>query len=239
MLINNEEGNRTVKAWSYATNILIYFSYMVLLTFIFLSYYDKDASVNREHVVNYEYKKHIPKDYRKIIIYSCLIGNYDKVATFKRQKGYDYILFTDQKIENTNWTLYPIPKEVLKLKVSKVKKQRYMKIHPHKFFKNYDLSVYIDANYIIKGDMDDFLENTLNPIDIIYICHLQFGRGLHKAIQTAIDQKLDKKSILMETMRRYNESKILGKQGIVNAGLIIRKHHEKECIKLMENGGKK
>ena len=140
--------------------------------------------------MNYEYKKHIPKDYRKIIIYSCLIGNYDKVATFKRQKGYDYILFTDQKIENTNWTLYPIPKEVLKLKV--------------------------------------------NPIDIIYICHLQFGRGLHKAIQTAIDQKLDKKSILMETMRRYNESKILGKQGIVNAGLIIRKHHEKECIKLME-----
>ena len=86
MLINNEEGNRTVKAWSYATNILIYFSYMVLLTFIFLSYYDKDASVNREHVVNYEYKKHIPKDYRKIIIYSCLIGNMIKLLHSKDKK---------------------------------------------------------------------------------------------------------------------------------------------------------
>ena len=155
-------------------------------------------------------------------------------TTFKRQRGYDYILFTDQKIVNTNWTVRPIPEDVLKLNVSDVKKQRYVKIHPHKFFKNYDLSLYIDANYIIKGDLDDFIINTMNSIDNIYITHLQFGTDLSKGIDTAKKNKLDNSILLDEIRKRYNDLKIIKKRGIVNAGLILRKHHNPDCIKLME-----
>ena len=109
-----------------------------------------------------------------------------------------------------------------------------MKIHPHKFFRNYDLSLYIDANYVIKGDLDDYLINTLNPIDHIYIPHLQFGKGIKQAIEKAIEKKLDDSNLLKEVMDRYNKLNILSKSGIVNAGLIIRKHNTKDCIKLME-----
>ena len=151
-----------------------------------------------------------------------------------KEKGYDYILFTDLKIKNTNWSVFPIPDEVLKLNVSDIKKQRYIKIHPHKFFRNYDLSLYIDANYVIKGDLDDYLINTLNPIDHIYIPHLQFGKGIKQAIEKAIEKKLDDSNLLKEVMDRYNKLNILSKSGIVNAGLIIRKHNTKDCIKLME-----
>ena len=48
----------------------------------------------------------IPKDSRKVIVYSCMIGNYDNVTSFNKQRGYDYILFTDQNIKNTNWLLF-------------------------------------------------------------------------------------------------------------------------------------
>ena len=109
-----------------------------------------------------------------------------------------------------------------------------MKIHPHKFFKNYDLSLYIDPNYEITGDLDDYLINTLNPLDHIYIPHLQFGKGMKQAIDKAIEKKLDDVSLLKHVMDRYNQSKLLDKTGIVNAGLIIRKHHTEDCIKLME-----
>ena len=198
------------------------------------SYFKKDIYDDKNHVFNYEFKGKIPIENRRVIVYSCLIGRYDNVTSFTRQKGYDYILFTDQKIHNTNWSIYPIPKEVAELRVSKIKKQRYMKIHPHKFFKNYDLSIYIDANYIIKGDLNDFLINTLNPIDHIYICHLQFGRDLRHAIRDAMDKKLDRYGVLNQTLNRYESLKILNKQGIVNAGLIIRKHHEEDVIRLMD-----
>ena len=234
MITNIEEKNGFNKKISYNFNILVYVSYIILLTFLLFSYFDKNASVNREHTTYLNYKGEIPNEYKRVVVYSCLIGDYDNVTTFKRQKGYDYILFTDQKIVNTNWTVLPIPREVERMKLSNIKKQRYIKIHPHKFFKNYDLSIYIDANYIIKGDLDDFLINTLNPIDIIYITHLQFGRGIHQAIKTAISRKLDKFSVLNDTLTRYNNLKILKKPGIVNAGLIIRKHHKEDCIKLMD-----
>ena len=216
-------------------NFLIYFSYFVLLMIIFF-YYKNSSYLNfdRENKTDYEYDGVIPKDSRKVIVYSCMIGNYDNVTSFNKQRGYDYILFTDQNINNTNWTIFPIPEEVLKLNVSDIKKQRYMKIHPHKFFKNYDLSLYIDPNYEITGDLDDYLINTLNPLDHIYIPHLQFGKGMKQAIDKAIEKKLDDVSLLKHVMDRYNQSKLLDKTGIVNAGLIIRKHHTEDCIKLME-----
>ena len=214
-------------------NYYIYLAYFFLLIFIYFGY-NSLPNFNREEKTDYEYDGIIPKKYRKVVVYSCLIGNYDNVSTFNKQKGYDYILFTDQVINNTNWSIFPIPDEVLKLNVSDVKKQRYIKIHPHKFFKNYDLSLYIDANFVIKGDINDYLINTLNPIDHILIPHLQLGKGVKQAIENAINKQLDNITILNQVKDRYNKSKILDKSGIVDAGLIIRKHHTEDCIKLME-----
>ena len=215
------------------SNYIIYFAYIFLIIFAIFSY-AKKSGFNREERTDYEYDGIIPNKYRKIVVYSCLIGDYDKVSSFYKQRGYDYILFTDQNIKRTNWTVFPIPEEVEKLNVSDIKKQRYMKINPHKFFKNYDISIYIDANYIIKGDLDEFLTNTLNPIDHIYIPHLQFGKGIKQAIKKALDNKLDSEIVLKEVEQRYKNANVLENTGIVNAGLIIRKHHEKDCIQLME-----
>ena len=232
--LKGKDINESYKNNSNKMNIIVSISYLILSAFILLSYFDKNSKINRKYDTIMKYKGKIPNEYKRIVVYSCLIGNYDNVSSFNRQNGYDYILFTDQNIINTNWTVLPIPKEVKKLKVSDIKKQRYIKIHPHKFFKNYDLSLYIDANYIIKGDLDDFFINILNPIDIIYIPHLQFGNNIYKSIHNAIENKLDNISVLNETLQRYEQLKILNKLGIVNAGLIIRKHNEKDCIKLMD-----
>ena len=219
-----------------SANFIIYISYLVLLILIYY-YYNKHYSFlnfDRENKTDYEYNGFIPKNNRKVIVYSCLIGDYDNVTSFNKQKGYDYILFTDQKINNTNWTIFQIPDSVLNLKVSNIKKQRYMKIMPHKFFKNYDLSLYIDANYEIKGDLDDYLINTLNPLDHIYIPHLQFGKGIRQALDKAIEKKLDDVSLLNKVKKRYDSKHFLDKTGIVNAGLMIRYHNTEDCIRLME-----
>ena len=219
-----------------SANFIIYISYLVLLILIYYYYNQHYSFLNfdRENKTDYEYNGFIPKNNRKVIVYSCLIGDYDNVTSFNKQKGYDYILFTDQKINNTNWTIFPIPDSVLNLKVSNIKKQRYMKIMPHKFFKNYDLSLYIDANYEIKGDLDDYLVNTLNPLDHIYIPHLQFGKGIRQALDKAIEKKLDDVSLLNKIKKRYDSKHFLDKTGIVNAGLMIRYHNTEDCIRLME-----
>ena len=105
---------------------------------------------------------------------------------------------------------------------------------PHLFFKNYDLSLYIDANYEITGDLDDYLINTLNPLDHIYIPHLQFGKGIRQALDKAIEKKLDDVSLLNKIKKKYDSKHFLDKTGIVNAGLMIRYHNTEDCIRLME-----
>ena len=227
--LKHQDNYKFNKKWNSFLNIIIYSSYILIFTYILYAHYDKLAflKISGNDLSKYKNKK------APVVVYSCLIGGYDQIASFPKQIGFDYILYTDQKVLNTNWTVLPIPKEVNEMPLTPVKKQRYIKTHPHVFFKNYELSIYIDANYIIKGDLEDFLINTLNPLDKIYITHLQFGKTPEKAIQNAIDKKLDNKDLLKQIKARY-PYQMLNKAGIVNAGLIVRKHNDEGCIKLME-----
>ena len=96
----------------------------------------------------------------KKVVYSVILGKYDEIKTINIQNGYDYFIFSDvynKTSVKTNWTILPIPEEVKNLNITDVKKQRFIKLHPHLYFKNYDLSIYIDATFTITGDLDEFL----------------------------------------------------------------------------------
>ena len=83
----------------------------------------------------------------KKVVYSVILGKYDEIKTINIQNGYDYFIFSDvynKTSVKTNWTILPIPEEVKNLNITDVKKQRFIKLHPHLYFKNYDLSIYID-----------------------------------------------------------------------------------------------
>ena len=120
-----------------------------------------------KNIVNYIYKD--LNDKKKLeniikfkkLVYTVILGSYDKPKPFIKQEGYDYYLFTDdnsiEKYIKANWTVLKIPNEVKNLKVNTVKKQRFLKLHPHLFFKSYDLSIYIDGTFIIKGNLTEFL----------------------------------------------------------------------------------
>ena len=54
---------------------------------------------------NIEYIKKIKK-----VVYSIIIGKYDKISKFNIQEGYNYFLFSDIKYSDTNWTIIPISK---------------------------------------------------------------------------------------------------------------------------------
>lgn len=53
------------------------------------------------------------------------------------------------------WQLRPIPKDLEFL--SNVKKQRIIKICPHRYLKEYDISIWVDGNIKIKRSLIDFI----------------------------------------------------------------------------------
>lgn len=103
-----------------------------------------------------------------IIDNKIIIGNYDKLKYINnKQEGRDYIAFIDpynnEQYKDTNWTVVPLPEEVKNLPINhEIKKKRYIKTHPHLFFKNYYLSIYIDGTSSIIGDLNQFVLRKLN-----------------------------------------------------------------------------
>ena len=172
----------------------------------------------------------------KKVVYSVILANYDEIKEINIQKGYDYFLFSDNNsFFKTNWTILPIPEEVKNLNINEVKKQRYLKLHPHLYFKNYDLSIYIDATMGIKGDLNEFLIRTLSSKYYIYTFEHPFRNNIFdEALEVARVQK-EKKEISERVRKRYRIENFTDKTGLVETCLIIRNHNIQNCINLMNN----
>jgi hypothetical protein len=172
---------------------------------------------------------------KKNVVYSALLGNYDSLKDFKKQDEFDYILFTDNITnKKTNWTQIKIPEFVMNFNINIIKKQRFLKLHPHLFFKNYDVSIYIDSSFIIIGDLNEFLKRTLSPNFSIYLLEHPMRKDIYDEIMCVIKVKKEKRSIALKVRKRYQKLKFPKNNGLSENCLIIRRHNNKNCIYLME-----
>ena len=213
--------------------------YILIIVYIFLLNDDN----NSKNIVNYIYKDlNYNKKIKNIInlkklVYTIILGNYDKPNPFIKQEGYDYYLITDdnsiEKYKKTNWTVMKIPDQVKNLNISTVKKQRFLKLHPHLFFKNYDLSIYIDGTFIIKGDLNDFLLRILNPKIYFYTFEHPDRNKIFQEIKAVIKLKKEKKKLGKLIYKRYKEERFPDNNGLIESCLLIRKHNDKQCINIM------
>ena len=178
------------------------------------------------------------KSFKKLkkVVFSVLIGEYDLISQFNLQKDFDFYLFTDDqsgKYNHTNWTILPIPEEVQELNVSRVKKQRFIKLHPHLYFKDYDLSIYIDANFKIIDDLNNFLIRVLSPNYSIYTFEHPERNTIFNETFEVVSLQKEKESIANAIRERYRKENFPDKNGLIESCLIIRKHNEKDSIYMM------
>jgi hypothetical protein len=99
----------------------------------------------------------------KIVIYTCITGGYDTPTdSFEHKDGYNYFLFSDVPINTKSWKNFIITFNTNNL--SSVKKQRYIKTHPHDILKDYDVVVWIDANTSIDDKLYKYIEENKDNI---------------------------------------------------------------------------
>lgn len=178
---------------------------------------------------NRKYWKDLKTD-NKIVVYTAITGDYDNIL----YQGYiddniDYICFTDNpSLSSGLFNIVEIPKELNKL--SNVKKQRNIKINPHLYLKNYDISIWLDGNV-------EILDNPLDLIDednYIYIPQHPVRETIKQEAEICIRIGKDTAENIDKQMRFYAKEKFPDNTGLVQSNIIIRKHNDKRCIKLME-----
>jgi hypothetical protein len=167
---------------------------------------------------------------KKKVVYTCIFGNYDFLRDpLIVNETWDYICFTDQNIKSNVWIIEKIPAECLE--ESPLKIQRKIKLLPHRYLPEYEISIWIDGNIQMVVDPDKFVKkygkmsfNTMaHPERICIYEEMEICIRMGKETREKVD-------ILRE---KYQNEGLPQDNGLIQSGILIRKHLERE-IKLID-----
>ncbi len=169
----------------------------------------------------------------RIAVYTVITGDYDEVLEpYCTPDNIDYFLFTDRDFDDSAsaWGKRELPENINDL--SDAAKNRYLKMHPHELFANYNYSIYVDGNIQIFTDLTEYI-NILGPKGI--------GTHLHPDRHCAYEEleavvALGKESA--DNARRHalhlEETGMPRNYGLLECNVIVREHHNSVCVRIME-----
>lgn len=170
----------------------------------------------------------------RIAVYTSIFGAYDQhKEPIIKPDNIDYFIITDQEVErNSRWRIINpndvIPKEI----TSPIERNRYTKMLPHKIFRDYDYSIYVDGNVFITSDLS-ILIRSLEEYPIAM--HRHKNRNcVYEEIEACISKRKDNIERLIDHRRLLKSNGVPSHGGLLEATVIARKHSDKQCIDLME-----
>ena len=162
----------------------------------------------------------------KVCCYTCITGGYDSLKPFACQQSsnVDFLCFTDDPtIAQLDWKVFQIPSELNGL--SKVKKQRVIKICPHKWLPDgYDASIWIDASFQVVGDIMKFVSQYDLEKTPLYTRVHPHRNCIYEEAKACISLKKDQKKVIEEQVKRYQAEGYPEKVGLalfISVALIL------------------
>ena len=166
----------------------------------------------------------------KLVIYTALFGDYDDLIEPKEKfDGCDFVCFTDQlSLSSDIWDIQIINK----LDFPPNMMNRMYKWLPHLYFKNYNYSLYIDSNILIKENVYDFI-HMFNESDKIFMPK-HFSRNcIYEEFNTLILEGKIVYNLAMKQLNFYESNSFPKNYGLTENNIILRNHNDENIIKLM------
>ena len=188
----------------------------------------KNERLNSEKKLNVSEKFNL----NSTVVYTTIFGDYDNLNDpLFIDQGFKYVCYTDNiNLKSNIWEIRHVNianNENIKLKV------REYKILPHKLFPEYDTSIWIDANGVIRGSLRELMEKYQKYANILFMPH--FARNcIYDEVATCIALYKDRKHILLQQMKDYLLNGYPENNGLLSGGFIVRNHNEKDVINAME-----
>jgi len=183
----------------------------------------------------------------KKVIYTSIFGNYDELhQQLFIPEGYDLVMFTDIDLKSNQWEV----RNELPLYTDNVRNAKRFKILPHRFLSEYDVSIYIDGNYVVKNNINELVENFLSNVNAAFYDHNQqpaydkrnciyqeaYAIKYLYEINPSIDkQPKDNLDVIQKQVSKYMNEGYPEQNGLINGGVILRRHNKKDCIETMES----
>jgi len=168
----------------------------------------------------------------KKVIYTAVYGNKDIIKNpIYKNKDWDYICFTDNKdIQSDTWEIRFLDPTHL----DPVRSAKIFKVKPHEFLSDYDISLWVDANFIIKNDLNSFLKksNELQQAHMLLFQHDQGRNCIYDEGKIIIQHNKDNPNLVAQQMEKYKKDKYPSQRGLSANSIMLRRHNEDNIIEL-------
>ena len=182
----------------------------------------------------------------KVIIYSCITGGYElPIQNHKINNNYEYLFFTDgnhsqaceqfQKnfITDSTKITFDIENDLLNIFDSK-DRNRFVKMHPQLFLPPHDLSIYVDGDIQITGNLNNLIQEVMASKESIFLYEHHKRKCTYEEALFCADQSLEFIWKIYSQMKRYRIENYPQNNGLYEGNIIFRKNTNK-TQKLMES----
>jgi len=167
-------------------------------------------------------------------IYTAVFGYYDNNHYSKELgNGMDLLFISDSEPNDLPdyYTWIDAKKIIPEDIISPIKRNRYIKMNPHRFLKNYDYSIYIDGNVMLEGNISSFFRKSKSGISVFM--HPARECIYHEAISIVNFKRVNVDDVCQQ-MIEYIKQGFPLHYGLAEMPVIAREHNNSNCIRVME-----
>ena len=182
----------------------------------------------------------------KKVVYTVLVEeNKGLLPPLHKQKGWDYICFTDfAKVEAGVWTIQALPKLPVLAKAAGNPNliAGLLKALPHRFLQQYEYSLYVEPNRLLAGRIDRFTSK--KPAELQTLGSVFYGPFIAaerlmenqtlatgQQIKSFTKQQQDR---MKKQMKRWQADGLPEGNGCPETGVLGRKHNLEQVSRAME-----
>ncbi len=194
------------------------------------SYYSQIVISNQYHKQCNRSKNRIYKNDNKIIVYTAISKGYDKLLDpVIALPNVEYICFTDDKTLKSNvWKIINVD-----FGEDSQRAIREYKIKPHLFVEGAEISIWIDGNIIVTGNICEYIKNYFYNGLMLLFPH-PFRVCIYDEAEMCSFKKKDNPDIIEKQILRYKKENYPINAGLYCGGIIVRKHTSPEVINCMD-----
>lgn len=165
----------------------------------------------------------------KLVVYTAIFGDYDLLMEPKGVPDeVDLVCFTDNSnLQSNKWEIRVVSEEL-----TPAMSNRKIKILPHRYFSDYDYSIYVDGNVHIVDDVSELASKYLSKYQLVVPPHPKRDCVYDEAEVCIQSGKADEKPI-REMMNRYSADGFPQNFGLSENNVILREHHDDDVQGLM------
>lgn len=170
----------------------------------------------------------------RIAVYTGIFGGYDEVHIPRvHPSNIDYFFVSDHDPGDIGPFHWMDAKRVIpEILSSPIKRNRYIKMHPHLLFPDYKYSIYLDGNIGVTGDITEFVHHNKSGISVFM--HPKRDCIFYEAI-TIVNFRRVVPSDVCQQMERYLEEGMPLHYGMPEMPVIAMEHAKPECRKILED----